>query len=57
MYAFEKTRGRPQPRNLLEDFRNAVLECELDDLGFVNIHGRSFEESSNGYRSGWIEVL
>lgn len=35
MYAFEKTGGRPQPRNLLEGFSNAVLECKLEDLGFI----------------------
>lgn len=35
MYAFEKVGGRPQPRNLLEGFSNAVGGCELEDLGFI----------------------
>ncbi|XP_074328260.1 uncharacterized protein LOC141666166 [Apium graveolens] len=35
MYSFEKLGGRPHPRRLLEGFSNTVLECGLEDLGFV----------------------
>ncbi|XP_074327302.1 uncharacterized protein LOC141665222 [Apium graveolens] len=35
MYSFEKLGGRPHPRRLLEGFSNTVLECGLEELGFV----------------------
>ena len=35
MYSHEKEGGAPRPVNMMQNFRDALVECELEDMGFV----------------------
>lgn len=52
MFDHEKKGGRPQPRFLLDGFRNVVANCGLTDLGFS---GSEFTWESSRGSAAWIQ--
>lgn len=52
MFDHEKRGGMPQPRALLEGFRDAVIDCGLKDISFTC--SEFIWERSRG-KEGWIQ--
>lgn len=52
MFEHEKKGGRPQPRALLEGFKDVVAECGLTDLGF---NGSEFTWERFRGTTAWIQ--
>lgn len=52
MFAYEKVGGRPQPRRLLEGFRNTINDCGLYDIGF---RGSEFTWERARGTTSWIQ--
>ncbi|XP_074359619.1 uncharacterized protein LOC141699666 [Apium graveolens] len=52
VYSFKKLGGRPHSRRLLEGFSYTVLECRLEDLGFV---GCEFTWEKFRVTPNWIQ--
>lgn len=35
LYSYEKEGGAPCPMRMMQDFRDALVDCELEDMGFT----------------------
>ena len=35
LYSHEKEGGAPRPMNMMQNFRDALVNCELEDMGFI----------------------
>ncbi|XP_074347433.1 uncharacterized protein LOC141686289 [Apium graveolens] len=53
MFDHEKCGGTPQPRGLMEGFRNVVNECALTDLGFS---GNEFTWERSRGTPNWMQI-
>lgn len=51
LFVFEKIRGRPHPRSLLEGFNETAVKCRLEDLGFI---GYEYTWEKSRGTPGWI---
>ncbi|XP_074352119.1 uncharacterized protein LOC141691283 [Apium graveolens] len=52
LFSSEKWGGRPQPSNLLTEFGEAIVDCELQDLGFI---GSNYTWEKSIGDPGWMQ--
>ena len=62
LYSHEKEGGAPRPVNMMQNFRDALVDCQLDDMGykgeiFTWRRRRLRERLDKGVRNGAFHAL